>query len=721
MAEENRIPITRPYFDDAEAAGVREVLASGWVVQGPRVAAFETAFCQFADLPHAVATTSCTTSLHLAMIVAGVGRGDEVIVPAFTWVATPNAAEYVGARPVFCDIDLDTFNIDPAAYRAAITPRTRAAIPVHLFGLAFDVDAILAASQAQDIRIVEDAACAVGTYYKGRHVGGFGFAGCFSFHPRKAITTGEGGMVTTRHPEIVERLRSLRDHGAHKSDLARHHSASSFLLPEFNEVGFNFRMTDVQGAIGIAQMAKLPAIMAHRLKLTEWYDAGLANVPWLRLPPRREGYGHGYQSYVARVVDPDCGEARLADVPRLHDFRNRVMATLEDQGIATRQGTHAAHAVGYYRNRYGIRVEDFPRAWTADRTSLSLPLSMQMTEADVARVCTRLIAAGARELVTARRTSEAVAGTAGAGLPLRGPETARKRVVVTGAGGYIGRKFLEGSHDQFEIFGLVRRVPESRVPGVEYIVADLSRALDLPGLPHRVDAVLHLAQSNKYRQYPDGAEEVVAVNVGSTVTLANWARNAGVGHFVFASTAGFNPTGIERVDDDAPLIPDSIYTQTKSMAEDLLRGLARHVKIAVLRPYTVYGPGQSGRLIPTIVERVADQVPVTIEGDDRGMRLCPLHVADAVRALQQVIQRTLIGNLNLAGDDVVSVREVATLAGETLGIAPKFQFQSLHPARRLVGANVRMKAILDRPLTAFSTGIGEVLAGGGLRTASSRE
>jgi dTDP-4-amino-4,6-dideoxygalactose transaminase len=382
------IPITRAVFDDSEAAAVADVLRSGWVVQGPKVAAFEEGFRSFTGLPEAVACTSCTTGLHLALLCEGIGPGDEVIVPAFTWVATANAVIYCGATPVLADVDLETFNLTAQEIDRRVTPRTRAVIPVHLFGLAADMDAIMTVARSHELAVVEDAACALGTLWRGRHVGAFGGGGAFSFHPRKAITTGEGGMYTTADAEKARRARSLRDHGASKSDLARHASPGAALLPVFAMVGYNYRMTDLQGAVGVAQLAKLPAILDRRIALAKRYDALLRDVPGLRPPAEPEGCRHAYQSYVCRLVI-EGGSIDAIRAGNAH--RNAVMAALEADGIATRQGTHAVHMLDYYRDRFGFGAMDFPMAWEADQLSLTLPLYAGMSDTDQERVVDRLL------------------------------------------------------------------------------------------------------------------------------------------------------------------------------------------------------------------------------------------------------------------------------------------------------------------------------------------
>ena len=372
-----RIPITRPYFGAEERAAVLEPLDTGWVVQGPKVAEFERLFAEYARVPYTLATTSCTTALHLALVALGVGAGDEVILPAFTFVATANVIEHQRAKPVFADIDLRTFNTDVSRIESRITERTKVIMPVSLFGLSADMEPIVELARQHKLYVVEDAACGVGAWHNGHHAGTLANAGGVSFHPRKAITTGEGGMVLTSDGELAEKIRSLRDHGATKSDLQRHGSKRGFLMPEYNLAGYNYRMTDLQGAVGVAQMGKLRYILERRIALAQRYDEALQDLEWLETPYAPEGYVHGYQSYVC-LFRPE--EPTMDNVEKLHKRRNALMERLEDQGIATRQGTQAVHVLGYYRRKYGLQPADFPSSYLADRLSLALPLYAQMTD-----------------------------------------------------------------------------------------------------------------------------------------------------------------------------------------------------------------------------------------------------------------------------------------------------------------------------------------------------
>ncbi len=391
MATSRRLPITKPFIGTEEIEAVQETLRTGWLVQGPKVGEFEEKFRGFTGAKHALATTSCTTALHLAVAALGLKSGDEVIVPAFTWVATANVVEYMGARPVFCDVDLETFNIDVGQVESKITARTVGIIPVHLFGLAAELDAVSDIARRRNLWVVEDAACGFGSLYHGRHVGTFGDIGCFSFHPRKSITTGEGGMATTEDDQLASTMASLRDHGATRSDYDRHQGQGSFLLADYNLLGYNYRLTDLQAAVGSVQMDRADWLLGERIRVAGRYDGLLGGLDWLSTPMVPDGLLHAYQAYVC-LYRPQT--PTMANVETLHQQRNRMMASLEADGIATRPGTHAAFAQGYYTQKYGLRPSDFPNAFMAERLSLALPLYATMTDDDVAYVGERLVALG---------------------------------------------------------------------------------------------------------------------------------------------------------------------------------------------------------------------------------------------------------------------------------------------------------------------------------------
>lgn len=363
------IHIAKPDTGEEEWRALRAPLETGWLTQGPKVAAFEKAFAARHGVQHALAATSCTTALHLILAAMEIGPGDEVIVPAFTWVATANVALYCGATPVFVDVDRTSFNMDPTQVAAKVTPRTKAIIAVHLFGLCADIDAI--AKAAPGIPIIEDAACAAGAAYRGRHAGTLGLAAAFSFHPRKSITTGEGGMVTTNDARLAARANSLRNHGADLSEEQRHIAPKPYMLADFNLLGFNYRMTDLQGAVGLVQLAKMDRYIDERQKWAEFYARELHDIAWLRTPEVPAGSRHGWQSYVCMVDEAKAG------MPR-----NEVMERLMQHGIHTRPGTHAVHMLSYYSKRYGFKPEDFPAARDCDRLTMAIPLHNRMGEDD---------------------------------------------------------------------------------------------------------------------------------------------------------------------------------------------------------------------------------------------------------------------------------------------------------------------------------------------------
>lgn len=376
--KKRQIAISLPSTGDEEWHALREPLTTGWLTQGPKVAAFEKAFAERHQVRHALAVTSCTTGMHLMLAAAGIGPGDEVIVPAFTWVATSNVVLYTGATPVFADVEVRTFNIDPADVARRITAKTKAVIAVHLFGLCADITAIRAVLP-QGVRLFEDCACAAGASLNSIPAGGLGDAGVFSFHPRKSITTGEGGMLTTNDSRIAEVADQLRNHGASVSEEQRHAGPRPYLLPEFNLLGFNYRMTDLQGAVGQVQLRKLDGFIAERQRWAEYYRDQLQEIPWLRMPHFPKNGTHAWQAFVTSV-DP----AR-APMPR-----NAIMERLQEQGIATRPGTHAVHMLGYYRERYGLTPDAFPGARDCNDNTMAIPLHNRMTADDYAYVVDRL-------------------------------------------------------------------------------------------------------------------------------------------------------------------------------------------------------------------------------------------------------------------------------------------------------------------------------------------
>jgi perosamine synthetase len=364
------IQISQPSTGEEEWQATREPLMNGWLTQGPKVAQFEQAFAARHGVRHALASSSCTTGLHLILAAMGIGPGDEVIVPAFTWVATANVVLYCGATPVLADVARDSYNIDPADVARKLTARTRALIAVHLFGLCADMDALRQVVPAH-VAIIEDAACAAGASYQGVAAGGLGAAAAFSFHPRKSITTGEGGMVTTNDPQLARTADMLRNHGAEISEEQRHRGPRPYLLAEFNLLGFNYRMTDLQGAVGLAQLAKLDRFIAERDRWARWYMDKLQSIPWLRMPALPAAGTHAWQAFVT-YVDPQ----------RAPRPRNGIMEELQSAGISTRPGTHAVHMLGYYRRRFALQPADCPGARDCDANTMAIPLHNRMSGDD---------------------------------------------------------------------------------------------------------------------------------------------------------------------------------------------------------------------------------------------------------------------------------------------------------------------------------------------------
>jgi perosamine synthetase len=363
------IPVARPFFGAEEETAALEVLRSGWVSQGPKVAEFEKRFAEYTGAQHAVAVSSCTTALHLALIVAGAGPGDEVLCPSLSFIATANAIAYVGATPVFVEIDRETYNLDPARIEEAITPRTRAILAVHQVGLPAALEEIRAIAERHKLVLVEDAACAVGSEYKGRRIGApYGTLACFSFHPRKLLVTGEGGMITTGDAELAARLRRLRQHAMSISDLLRH-KAEKLITETYDEVGYNYRMTDLQAAIGMVQLRRLDGFLARRRHLAARYAERLRPLGWLEPPKEPQGCRHNFQSYMVRL---------RPDAPITRDALNQ---RLLEMGISTRRGVMAIHREAPYRDARWEKTLVETNA--ATEQTLILPLFHQLSEEEL--------------------------------------------------------------------------------------------------------------------------------------------------------------------------------------------------------------------------------------------------------------------------------------------------------------------------------------------------
>jgi dTDP-4-amino-4,6-dideoxygalactose transaminase len=365
------IPVAKPALGAEEAKAAHDAVLSGWVTQGPRVREFEDSFARYVGAAHAVAVSSCTTALHLAFVVAGIGPGDEVLCPSLSYIATANAIVHAGATPVFAEVEPTTLNLDPSDCARRITPRTRAILVVHQLGLPADLDAFGALARDRGLPLIEDAACAAGSAYKGRKIGSHSRLVCFSFHPRKVLTTGDGGMITTSDAALAERLRRLRQHGMSVSDQARH-EARSLAFEEHVEIGFNYRMTDIQAAVGIVQLGRLDALVAARREIAARYDAAFAGVAWLRTPARPSGARTNEQSY-SLYLRPDAPISR-----------NELMQRLLDRGIASRRGVMTAHREPAYRDR--CRGLSLPISEDLSDRSIIIPLWVGMSDAEVAAV-----------------------------------------------------------------------------------------------------------------------------------------------------------------------------------------------------------------------------------------------------------------------------------------------------------------------------------------------
>lgn len=375
------IPIAKPFLTERDKELILEPLQTGWLVQGQYVLTFEEMLASFCGTEHAVATTSCTSALHLALISSGIGPGVAVLVPSFTYVATVNSILHAGAEPIVCDVDLSTFNIDidNMLFQAGKSNlKVKAVIPVHLFGLMAPMKDLVEQAEKLGWTIIEDAACALGSRIDDFNPGNFGDCACFSFHPRKSITTGEGGVIVTDSEAKAKLCRSLRDHGAELSDLERHKSRKGYYLPDFKMLGYNYRMTDIQGALGITQMEKINVILEMRKALAKRYHEVLRDLSWLILPSESKGYTHAWQSFVCRVNVDALGWT----VEQGKYYRDWLMMTLQEQGISTRQGTHAVHTLSFYRDRYGFKNDDFPNSYASDCLSLAIPLYAGLREGE---------------------------------------------------------------------------------------------------------------------------------------------------------------------------------------------------------------------------------------------------------------------------------------------------------------------------------------------------
>lgn len=364
------IPVAKPYMTRDEAQAAYDTILTGWITQGPRVAEFEANFAAYTGAKYAVAVSNCTTALHLSMIVSGIGEGDEVICPSMSYIATANSIKYVGAIPVFAEVHPEDFNLDVRDVEKRITPKTKGILLVHQVGNPANIDAFTELARKYNLVLLEDAACAAGSAYKGKKIGSHSDLVCFSFHPRKVISTGDGGMVTTNNEAYYNRLKLLRQHGMSVNDRVRHES-KTVIFEDHVELGYNYRMTDIQAAVGIKQLAKLDWIIEERRKIGHQYNEAFKSIPGIVLPFEQQGCFSNFQSYCITIK----ADAKLD--------RNTLMQKMLDENIATRRGVMTTHRESAYKNHPYSHLEVSEQA---SDNSIVLPLYVPMSQEEVDRV-----------------------------------------------------------------------------------------------------------------------------------------------------------------------------------------------------------------------------------------------------------------------------------------------------------------------------------------------
>lgn len=363
----NMIPIAKPYLDKEEAQAAYDTILTGWITQGPRVAEFEEKFCQYTGAKHAVAVSNCTTALHLCMIVANIKDGDEVICPSMSYVATANSIRYVNAIPVFAEVNED-YNLDIEDVKNKITSKTKAILLVHQIGMPADIEAFQNLCKEKGLILIEDAACAIGSAYKGKKIGSHSDLVCFSFHPRKVISTGDGGMITTGNQEYADKIRLLRQHGMSVNDQVRH-KANQIIFEDHVVLGYNYRLTDIQAAVGVKQLEKLDSIILERRKIANFYIENLKDISCIRLPSEKKDYFTNWQSFSIFIKE----EAPIS--------RNELMQKLFDLGISSRRGIVNTHKETAYRNLYS--TTSLPKSEELADRSIIIPLYVPMIQEDL--------------------------------------------------------------------------------------------------------------------------------------------------------------------------------------------------------------------------------------------------------------------------------------------------------------------------------------------------